>query len=77
MIRRSEAAPHLSPFMNSTAETSQELNLPLPGVDVETPCFVVIEAAVEHNLRQTAALAGGVERMVPHVKTHRCPWVTK
>ncbi len=77
MIRRSEAAPHLSPFMNSTAETSQELNLPLPGVDVETPCFVVIEAAVEHNLRQTAALAGGVERMVPHVKTHRSPWVTK
>ena len=63
--------------MTSTAETSIDLNLPLPNIDIETPCFVVIESVVEHNLRQTAALAGGVERMVPHVKTHRSPWVTK
>jgi len=52
-------------------------SLPLPDIEVETPCFVVLEAAVEHNLEQTAALAGGVERMVPHVKTHRSPWLTR
>lgn len=51
--------------------------LPLPQFDVETPCFVVLEPAIEHNLRQTAALAGGVHRMVPHVKTHRSPWLTR
>jgi D-serine deaminase-like pyridoxal phosphate-dependent protein len=51
--------------------------LPLPDFEVETPCFVVLEPAMEHNLRQTAALAGGVGRMIPHVKTHRSPWVTR
>jgi 3-hydroxy-D-aspartate aldolase len=51
--------------------------LPLPQFEVETPCFVVLEPALEHNLKQTAALAGGVERMVPHVKTHRSPWLTR
>lgn len=51
--------------------------LPLPDFDVETPCFVVLEPAIEHNLHQTAELAGGVHRMVPHVKTHRSPWLTR
>jgi 3-hydroxy-D-aspartate aldolase len=51
--------------------------LPLPDFDVETPCFVVMESAVDHNLQQTAALAGGASRMVPHVKTHRSPWVVR
>jgi 3-hydroxy-D-aspartate aldolase len=51
--------------------------LPLPDFEVETPCFVVLEPAVEHNLQQTAALAGGAHRMVPHVKTHRSPWITR
>ncbi|SAK63154.1 3-hydroxy-D-aspartate aldolase [Caballeronia glebae] len=51
--------------------------LPMPGSDIETPCFVVVEDAVEHNLRVTAELAGGVHRMVPHVKTHRSPWIAK
>lgn len=52
-------------------------HLPLPPGEVETPCFVVLESAIAHNLQQTAALAGGVDRMVPHVKTHRSPWVTR
>jgi 3-hydroxy-D-aspartate aldolase len=51
--------------------------LPLPNVDVETPCFVILEAAIENNLSATAALAGGVDRLVPHVKTHRSPWLTR
>jgi len=52
-------------------------NLPLPDVPVETPCFVVLEEAIDNNLEHTAALAGGVGRMVPHVKTHRSPWLTR
>lgn len=52
-------------------------NLPLPPQDVETPCFVIVEGAVEENLRATADLAGGIGRLVPHVKTHRSPWLTE
>jgi len=53
------------------------IKLPAPDFDVETPCFVIIENAVEHNLVKTAALAGGIHRLVPHVKTHRSPWITQ
>lgn len=63
--------------MTSICNHSLDLTLPLPEADVETPCFVVIEAAIEHNLQKTAALAGGIDRMVPHVKTHRSPWLTR
>lgn len=52
-------------------------SLPLPDQEVETPCFVIIERAVERNLTATAALAGGIHRLVPHVKTHRSPWLTR
>jgi D-serine deaminase-like pyridoxal phosphate-dependent protein len=44
---------------------------------VATPCFVVWEAAVMHNLALTAAACGGVQRLMPHVKTHRAPWVVR
>jgi len=49
--------------------------LTLPPFAVETPCFVILEDAVLHNLRQTALGAGGVARLMPHVKTHRAPWL--
>jgi 3-hydroxy-D-aspartate aldolase len=49
--------------------------LPLPPFPVETPCFVILEDAVLHNLRRTADAAGGVERLMPHIKTHRAPWL--
>jgi len=63
--------------MNIDVNETLDLTLPQPAFDVETPCFVVVEAAIDHNLRQTAALAGGVQRLVPHVKTHRSPWLTR
>jgi D-serine deaminase-like pyridoxal phosphate-dependent protein len=44
---------------------------------VATPCFVIFEDGVRHNLRQTAAACGGVERLMPHVKTHRAPWIVE
>ncbi|QCI63976.1 alanine racemase [Phreatobacter stygius] len=49
--------------------------LPLPPFPVETPCFVILEDAVLHNLRQTAKGAGGIGRLMPHIKTHRAPWL--
>jgi 3-hydroxy-D-aspartate aldolase len=63
--------------VNSLPDSALDLSVPMPQMPVETPCFVVIEESVKHNLQRTAALAGGVGRMVPHVKTHRSPWVTR
>src|SRR5580658_7137931 len=52
-----------------------QLDLPIPRLAVETPCFVILEDAVLHNLDRTAAAAGGIGRLMPHVKTHRAPWL--
>ena len=49
----------------------------LPDEQVSTPCFVVFEDNVLHNLKRTAEACGGVERLMPHVKTHRAPWIVK
>jgi D-serine deaminase-like pyridoxal phosphate-dependent protein len=48
-----------------------------PDELVSTPCFVVFEKNVLHNLSRTAEAAGGIERLMPHVKTHRAPWIVK
>lgn len=47
----------------------------LPPETAETPCFVIIHERVRHNLKQTTAACGGVERLVSHVKTARAPWL--
>lgn len=49
----------------------------MPNEAVQTPCFVIFEEAVRHNLRRTAESAGGIGRLMPHVKTHRSPWLTE
>ena len=48
---------------------------PLPNDPVATPCFVIIEENVRHNLDRTAEACGGIHRLMPHVKTHRAPWI--
>ena len=50
---------------------------PLPNELVATPCLVIFEDGVRHNLLQTASACGGVERLMPHVKTHRAPWIVE
>ena len=50
---------------------------PLPNDPVATPCFVIFEENVRHNLRQTVSACGGAERLMPHVKTHRAPWIVE
>ncbi|MFC3337256.1 alanine racemase [Paracandidimonas soli] len=46
-----------------------------PPASAATPCFVVFEGAVLHNLRMTADRCGGIGRLMPHVKTHRAGWI--
>ena len=53
------------------------LELPIPPLAIETPCFVILEDAVMHNLARTAAAAGGMGRLMPHIKTHRAPWLVE
>jgi 3-hydroxy-D-aspartate aldolase len=45
--------------------------------DIPTPCFTVSEQGVIDNLHATARACGGVERLMPHVKTHRAGWIVK
>ena len=49
----------------------------LPNTPIATPCFVISEPAVLHNLQRTAEACGGIDRLMPHVKTHRAPWIVK
>jgi 3-hydroxy-D-aspartate aldolase len=44
---------------------------------LQTPCFVVSERGIVDNLHATARACGGVERLMPHVKTHRAGWVVE
>lgn len=50
---------------------------PLPNEPVATPCFVIFEDGIKHNLKRTVEACGGIERLMPHVKTHRAPWIVK
>jgi len=49
----------------------------LPAETVETPCFVIYEDRVIRNLERSIAACGGAERFMPHVKTHRAPWIVR
>lgn len=49
----------------------------LPQEELQTPCLLILEERLRHNLAQTAAAAGGIARLMPHVKTHRAPWVVR
>jgi 3-hydroxy-D-aspartate aldolase len=45
--------------------------------DVPTPCFAIHEQGVVDNLHATAQACGGIGRLMPHVKTHRAPWIVE
>ena len=61
----------------SSARDHAHLSQLLPNEPIATPCFVIFEDGIQHNLRATAGAIGGVERLMPHVKTHRAPWIVK
>jgi D-serine deaminase-like pyridoxal phosphate-dependent protein len=39
--------------------------------EVPSPALLLVRERIEHNLRQMLAIAGGPERLRPHVKTHK------
>jgi len=41
--------------------------------DVPSPSLLVYPTRVEENVRRMIAIAGGVERLRPHMKTHKMP----
>ena len=60
-----------------TDQPGTRASQPLPNEPVATPCFVIFEDGIKHNLKKTDEACGGVERFMPHVKTHRAPWIVK
>ena len=65
--------------MNIRADVIQAIHsqYPRPDDPVSTPCFVIFESKVLQNLKRTADACGGVKRLMPHVKTHRAPWIVQ
>jgi D-serine deaminase-like pyridoxal phosphate-dependent protein len=61
----------------STSYAAPGCALELPSTRVATPCFVIFEDRVRHNLSATVNACGGVHRLMPHVKTHRAPWIVE
>jgi D-serine deaminase-like pyridoxal phosphate-dependent protein len=45
----------------------------LNEADVPSPALLLDLAAIDENLRRMVAIAGGPERLRPHVKTHKLP----
>ena len=42
-----------------------------------TPCLLVYPEIVRRNLAETIRIAGSVDRLRPHVKTHKTPQIVK
>lgn len=61
----------------TTASTNSRSALEWPSVRVATPCLVIFEDRIYHNLGATARACGDVRRLMPHVKTHRAPWIVE
>ena len=43
--------------------------------EISSPALLVYPARVEHNLQRMIAMAGAVQRLRPHVKSHKSPHV--
>jgi D-serine deaminase-like pyridoxal phosphate-dependent protein len=63
--------------MSDGLVSDQQVDLPLPDRLTPTPCFVIFEDGIRRNLARTAEACGGIERLMPHVKTHRADWVVR
>jgi D-serine deaminase-like pyridoxal phosphate-dependent protein len=47
------------------------------ATDIPSPALLVYPDRIEENLRRMVAVAGGPERLRPHVKTHKMPEVIR
>jgi 3-hydroxy-D-aspartate aldolase len=46
-------------------------------LDIPTPAFLVVEEVVRRNLVATIEASRSAARFLPHLKTHRAPWLTE
>lgn len=66
------------PMMAGPERTNSAVELgPLLNEPIATPCFVISEDGVLHNLQRTAEACGSLDRLMPHVKTHRARWIVE
>jgi D-serine deaminase-like pyridoxal phosphate-dependent protein len=49
----------------------------LDEAEVFTPALVFFPAIIERNIAEVIRMAGGPQRLRPHVKTHKCPEIVK
>src|SRR6266446_689798 len=49
----------------------------LDASEVFSPCLLLYPDRVRENIRRMIAIAGGVERLRPHMKTHKMPEVIR
>lgn len=64
-------------MVKSTGKRGTRSSQPFPNEPVATPCFVIFEDGIKQNLKRTAEACGGMKRLMPHVKTHRAPWIVE
>jgi 3-hydroxy-D-aspartate aldolase len=62
-------------FHVSNDSKRSDFGFSLP-TNVPTPAFLVIEDVVRRNFAATLAACGTAARFLPHLKTHRAPWLT-
>src|SRR5438034_311317 len=47
------------------------------AAEIESPALLVFPDRIQENIRRMIAIAGGVERLRPHMKTHKMPEVIR
>lgn len=66
----------MTTFSNTNSKYEQ-LNVNLLPDEISTPCFVILEEVILQNLLATAKACSGINRLMPHVKTHRAEWIVR
>ena len=47
------------------------------AADIQSPALLVYADRVEENIRRMIGIAGGVDRLRPHIKTNKMPEVVR
>src|ERR1700693_2377825 len=61
---------------NVPIDEPSEFGFSVP-LDIPTPAFLVVEEVVRRNLVATIEASRSAARFLPHLKTHRAPWLTE
>jgi D-serine deaminase-like pyridoxal phosphate-dependent protein len=67
-----------SEIVEATMNTHADAWFPVANADtIPSPALLLYPDRVEENIRRMIAMAGGVERLRPHIKTHKLPEVMR